>query len=171
LHVFRINPILMHRLRQNCFFSIRDRLLVGRFLQRRFAAIVLIDGRVVGLSLLLNVTEKLFRNCKGIRCRLRISAGGSLLRFVLSYSLIDDFLHGLYRDELWSSVWSCSCHFLPGIVGQLSDTDFISSDIVWVIIFYLVCKVYSLLLSSKARFKLGCILFAEVDHFTRPRKR
>ena len=104
LHVFRINPILMHRLRQNCFFSIRDRLLVGRFLQRRFAAIVLIDGRVVGLSLLLNVTEKLFRNCKGIRCRLRISAGGSLLRFVLSYSLIDDFLHGLYRDELWSSV-------------------------------------------------------------------
>ena len=104
LHVFRINPILMHRLRQNCFFFIRDRLLVGRFLQRRFAAIVLIDGRVVGLSLLLNVTEKLFRNCKGIRCCLRISKGGSLLRFVLSYSLIDDFLHGLYRDELWSSV-------------------------------------------------------------------
>ena len=104
LHVFGINPILMHRFRQNCFLSIRDRLLVGRFLQRRFAAIVLIDGRVVGLSLLLNVTEELFRNCKGIRWCLGISAGGSLLRFVLSYSLIDDFLHGLYRDELWSSV-------------------------------------------------------------------
>jgi len=74
------------------------------------------DRRVVSLSLLLNVTEELLRDCKRIgSVALRAFLSGSpLLLFVLLNSLVDDFHGGLQRDELWSRVRTV--RFFPRIV-------------------------------------------------------